>query len=70
MQADFAMVEVGFARAKNATNILMKNLPEPKFTYCILLIAAHKLCRAVCKDGRLGSILSNQVRRKFTETPK
>ena len=26
MQAGFAMVEVGFTRAKNASNILMKNL--------------------------------------------
>ena len=26
MQAGFAMVETGFARAKNAGNILMKNL--------------------------------------------
>ena len=28
MQAGFAMVEVGFTRAKNASNILMKNLMD------------------------------------------
>ena len=28
MQAGFAMVETGFARAKNAGNILMKNLMD------------------------------------------
>ena len=27
MQAGFAMVETGFTRAKNAGNIIMKNLP-------------------------------------------
>ena len=31
MQAGFAMVEAGFARAKNAGNILMKNLMD----FCI-----------------------------------
>ena len=31
MQAGFAMVETGFARAKNAGNILMKNLMD----FCI-----------------------------------
>ena len=30
MQAGFAMVETGFTRAKNAGNILMKNLMEIK----------------------------------------
>ena len=28
MQAGFAMVEVGFTRAKNASNIIMKNLMD------------------------------------------
>ncbi len=28
MQAGFAMVEVGFTRAKNAANIIMKNLMD------------------------------------------
>ena len=31
MQAGFAMVETGFARAKNAGNIIMKNLMD----FCI-----------------------------------
>ena len=32
MQAGFAMVETGFTRAKNAGNIIMKNLMD----FCIL----------------------------------
>lgn len=35
MQAGFAMVEVGFTRAKNASNIIMKNLMD----FCIGALA-------------------------------
>ena len=35
MQAGFAMVETGFTRAKNAGNILMKNLMD----FCIGTVA-------------------------------
>lgn len=34
MQAGFAMLETGFTRAKNAGNIIMKNLMD----YCLSLI--------------------------------
>ena len=38
MQAGFAMVETGFTRAKNAGNILMKNLMEPVMQILIFRI--------------------------------
>ena len=37
MQAGFAMVETGFTRAKNAGNILMKNLMD----FCIGTVVFH-----------------------------
>ena len=37
MQAGFAMVETGFTRAKNAGNIIMKNLMD----FCIEIGRAH-----------------------------
>ena len=39
MQAGFAMVETGFTRAKNAGNILMKNLMD----FCIGTVAFYLL---------------------------
>jgi len=33
MQAGFAMVETGFTRAKNAGNIIMKNLMDPRLRH-------------------------------------
>lgn len=40
MQAGFAMVETGFTRAKNAGNILMKNLMD--FCICTIFISTRK----------------------------
>ena len=39
MQAGFAMVETGFTRAKNAGNIIMKNLMD----FCIELVYLSRL---------------------------
>ena len=45
MQAGFAMVEAGFTRAKNAGNILMKNLMDFCLgTVAFLLIGYSFLC--------------------------
>ena len=41
MQAGFAMVETGFTRAKNAGNIIMKNLMD----FCIGTVADRKSTR-------------------------
>ncbi len=39
MQCGFAMVETGFTRAKNAGNIIMKNLMDFLYRYgCIQLV--------------------------------
>ena len=40
MQAGFAMVESGFARAKNAGNILMKNLMDFCIGTCVFILGA------------------------------
>ena len=38
MQAGFAMVEAGFTRAKNAGNIIMKNLMDFLFRNCCFFL--------------------------------
>ena len=43
MQAGFAMVEAGFARAKNAGNILMKNLMDFCIGCCVFIIIGFGL---------------------------
>lgn len=49
MQAGFAMVETGFTRAKNAGNILMKNLMD----FCIGTVAFYLLgYNILCGDGK------------------
>ena len=47
MQAGFAMVETGFTRAKNAGNILMKNLMDFCIGCCvfILIVSASYLAK-------------------------
>ena len=37
MQAGFAMVETGFTRAKNAGNIIMKNLMEENGWHAVVI---------------------------------
>ena len=54
MQAGFAMVETGFTRAKNAANIIMKNLMDFCFgTVCFVLIGFAVMC---AEDYFLGFI--------------
>ena len=43
MQAGFAMVESGFARAKNAGNILMKNLMDFCIGCCVFILIGFGL---------------------------
>ena len=57
MQAGFAMVESGFARAKNAGNILMKNLMDFCIGCCVFiligfgLLLGEDLCGFIGKPG-------------------
>ena len=50
MQAGFAMVEAGFTRAKNAGNIIMKNLMD----FCIgtAVFILFGSCRFYCATGK------------------
>ena len=43
MQAGFAMVETGFTRAKNAGNIIMKNLMDYAFGSIVFWIIGYSL---------------------------
>ena len=47
MQAGFAMVETGFTRAKNAGNIMMKNLMD----FCIGTVRCFRSDRLWLFDG-------------------
>ena len=44
MQAGFAMVETGFTRAKNAGNIIMKNLMDFCIGTCVFIPLGFQLC--------------------------
>lgn len=53
MQAGFAMVEAGFTRAKNAGNIIMKNLMD----FCIgTVVFVFFGRRTAARSGRSGRI--------------
>lgn len=55
MQAGFAMVEAGFTRAKNAGNIIMKNLMDFCLgTVAFLIVGYSFLCGADFANGLLG----------------
>ncbi|MCL2030537.1 MAG: ammonium transporter [Oscillospiraceae bacterium] len=55
MQAGFAMVEAGFTRAKNAANIIMKNLMDFCLgTVCFVLIGFTLLCAEDYAFGLIG----------------
>ena len=61
MQAGFAMVETGFTRAKNAGNIIMKNLMD----FCIgtivfILIGLGRGFPGIYRKTRLGYFYSLQ----------
>ena len=57
MQAGFAMVETGFTRAKNAGNIIMKNLMD----FAIGTLCSGLQASASCSEGR-GPLLEDLIR--------
>nr|MCR5543930.1 adenylate cyclase [Eubacterium sp.] len=54
MQAGFAMVEAGFARAKNAGNILMKNLMDFCIGCCVFILIGFSLLLGEDMLGLIG----------------
>ena len=54
MQAGFAMVEAGFARAKNAGNILMKNLMDFCIGCCVFILIGFGLLLGEDVVGLIG----------------
>ena len=57
MQAGFAMVEAGFTRAKNAGNIIMKNLMDFCLgTVAFLIVGYSFLCGSDVANGFIGWI--------------
>ena len=57
MQAGFAMVEVGFTRAKNSVNILMKNLMDFSVGSLAFFLVGFGLMFGVTKGGIFGGSL-------------
>lgn len=57
MQAGFAMVEAGFTRAKNAVNILMKNLMDFSVGTLAFWLVGFGLMFGVAKGGFIGGSL-------------
>ncbi|MFP4473643.1 MAG: ammonium transporter [Candidatus Omnitrophota bacterium] len=55
MQAGFAMVEAGFTRAKNAVNILMKNLMDFSIGSIAFFLVGFGLMFGAAKGGIIGS---------------
>ncbi len=56
MQAGFAMVEAGFTRAKNAANIIMKNLMDFAFGSLAFWIIGASIMFGANESGLFGSI--------------
>ena len=54
MQAGFAMVETGFTRAKNAGNILMKNLMDFCIGTVVFILIGFSLLLGVDLMGLIG----------------
>jgi len=55
MQAGFAMVEAGFTRAKNANNIIMKNLMDFSVGSVLFFIAGYGLMYGESWGGVIGT---------------
>ena len=55
MQAGFAMIEAGFTRAKNAVNILMKNLMDFSIGSIAFFLVGFGLMFGAAKGGLLGT---------------
>ena len=56
MQAGFAMVETGFTRAKNAGNIIMKNLMDFACGSVVFWLIGYGLMFGIKEGGFIGSI--------------
>ena len=54
MQAGFAMVETGFTRAKNAGNIIMKNLMDFCIGTCVFILIGFSLLLGEDMIGLIG----------------
>ena len=54
MQAGFAMVEAGFTRAKNAGNIIMKNLMDFCIGTCVFILIGFSLLLGEDMIGLIG----------------
>ena len=54
MQAGFAMVETGFTRAKNAGNIIMKNLMDFCIGCCVFILIGFSLLLGEDMVGLIG----------------
>ena len=57
MQAGFAMVEAGFTRAKNAVNIIMKNLMDFSIGSLVFFLVGFGLMFGATKGGVFGTSL-------------
>ncbi|HOD81808.1 MAG TPA: ammonium transporter, partial [Phycisphaerae bacterium] len=55
MQAGFAMVETGFTRAKNAANIMMKNLMDFSFGSIAFFVVGYGLMFGASNGGFFGT---------------
>ncbi len=56
MQAGFAMLEAGFTRAKNAGNIIMKNLMDFACGSLVFLVIGYGLLYGIDQGGVIGKI--------------
>ncbi len=57
MQAGFAMVETGFTRAKNAGNIIMKNLMDFALGSIIFWVIGYAIMYGKSVDGETGKLI-------------
>lgn len=57
MQAGFAMVEAGFVRTKNVTNILMKNVLDASLGSIVFFAFGWALAYGVDAEGSAGSVV-------------
>lgn len=66
MQAGFAMVETGFTRAKNAGNIIMKNLMDFCIGTCVFIVLG---CGLLLGEDALGGFLGEDALGGFLGLP-
>ena len=64
MQAGFAMVETGFTRAKNAGNIIMKNLMDFCIGTCVFILIGYGL---LLGEDTLGGFIGTPTLSIFTD---